>query len=131
MNKKAFTLVELIGVIIVLGIIGLIAYPVVANTIRTTRTNAAKQGIDFFGKALEEAVTRYDLENGIALSGDFTTTDGYILNKVGSDDTTLKVNYNGKAVICDVIEVHIDKTVYLSNCSVDGNEISGYSYGTN
>lgn len=131
MNKKAFTLVELIGVIIVLGIIGLIAYPAITDLIKTVRTNAAKQGIDFFGKALEETVTRYDLENGIAVSGIFTTDDGYTLNKVGSDDITLKVNYNGKTVICDTINVHSDKTVYLSDCSVDGKKTSGYSYGTN
>lgn len=131
MNKKAFTLVELIAVIVVFGMIALIIVPIMANVIKSARRSSAEKAITLFGKAVEEAATRYDLENGMAVYGDFITNDGYILKKSDDNDVELSVNYNGSAVICSVIRVKEDKTVYLNNCSIGNQEISGYSYGTN
>ena len=41
-NKKGFTLVELLAVIVILAIIALIATPIILNVIDDAKTNAAK-----------------------------------------------------------------------------------------
>ena len=43
-EKKGFTLVELLAVIVILGILALITTPLVLNTIESTRLGAAKTG---------------------------------------------------------------------------------------
>lgn len=43
MNKKAFTLIELLGVLVLIGIIMLIAIPNISNIIRSSRDNTIKQ----------------------------------------------------------------------------------------
>ena len=129
MNKRGFTMVELIAVIIVLGIILMVTFPVINSVIKRTRRSSAEKSIVLFGRTIEEVAVRYELENGIEVTGIFTTYDGHILN--GPDNITLLVDYGGDAVICDNIQINSDKEVYLNNCSVKGRFISGYSYGTN
>lgn len=46
MNKKGFTLIELMGVIILLGIIGLIATMVINNTLKEQRENACQMQVE-------------------------------------------------------------------------------------
>ena len=43
MNKKGFTLVELLAVISLLGIVGLISIPIISNTLKNSSKNAFKQ----------------------------------------------------------------------------------------
>lgn len=43
MNKKGFTLVELIGVIALLGVIALISTPIISGTIKRTKEKAYKE----------------------------------------------------------------------------------------
>ena len=44
--KKGFTLVELLAVIILLGVVTLIAYPVINTQIETAKEQAYKRTID-------------------------------------------------------------------------------------
>lgn len=39
MNKKGFTLVELLAVLVVLGIVALVCYPIVTKTINNSKTD--------------------------------------------------------------------------------------------
>lgn len=41
-NKKGFTLVELLAVIVIMGVLLLVAVPAVSNTIQTAKRNSAK-----------------------------------------------------------------------------------------
>lgn len=52
--KKGFTLVELLGVIIVLGIIGLLAFPPIINLIRTERNNVSEATLKLIYSAAEK-----------------------------------------------------------------------------
>lgn len=49
--KKGFTLVELLGVIVILGIIGMIATPIVSNVINKSMDNANNAQIDTIKRA--------------------------------------------------------------------------------
>lgn len=61
MRNKGFTLVELLAVIIILGIIALITFPVIDNSIKKSKEEALKRTID----AIEDASYRYSVENDI------------------------------------------------------------------
>ncbi len=58
---NAFTLVELIGVIIVLGVIALITYPIIDKSIKNSKEQALERIID----NIEEAAYSYSVEHDI------------------------------------------------------------------
>ncbi len=55
MNKKGFTLVELLAVIVILAIIALIATPIIMNVVDNARLEAAKRSVEGYAKALESS----------------------------------------------------------------------------
>ena len=57
--KKGFTLVEILGVIVVLGIIGLIAFPIVNSTIKETKQKSYDAQI----KMIVEAGQKWGVKN--------------------------------------------------------------------
>ena len=59
--KKGFTLVELIGVIIVLGVIALITYPIIDKSIKNSKEQALERIID----NIEEAAYSYSVKHDI------------------------------------------------------------------
>ncbi len=59
LNNRAFTLVELLGVIIVLSVIAVIIYPVYNESITNSKNNLYNQQI----KSLENASRRWGVEN--------------------------------------------------------------------
>ncbi len=56
-----FTLVELIGVLIILAVISLITFPVIQNAIKNSQEKSLANSI----KSIEEAAYRYSIENDI------------------------------------------------------------------
>ena len=59
--KKGFTLVELLAIIIILGIIALITFPIVNNSIKNSKQVALERTID----SIEEAAHNYSIENDL------------------------------------------------------------------
>ena len=55
-KKNAFTLIELLAVIVVLAIIALIATPIVMKTIKNAKKGAAERSADSYIKQVEVAV---------------------------------------------------------------------------
>ena len=113
-KNKAFTLIELVSVLVILAILALIVTPLVLNIIRKARTAADKRSIDAYGRSIELAVADYLLEKGT-----FPTS---------IDDLTIE--YSGDRVVCETAGLQPDDTsVYLANCKVNGREVTGYTYG--
>ena len=196
-NKKAFTLIELVSVLVILAILALIVTPLVISIIKKVKNAADRRSVDAYGKALQLAVAGYTMDNGYSptdldsLEVEYTgkevvcavkqlkengvlymsqctvngkdvkdskTDDGWYHygtknitdeeylnmyaealsaaslayyeqnNSKVSDYTTLEINYTGKEVSCDVT-INYDGTIYLENCTVDGNEVANYTYG--
>ena len=119
-KKKGFTLVELVAVLVILAVIALIATPLVLALIKNSKASTNKRSIDAYGKAVEIAVSNYLVDKG----------------KYPADLSTLEVEYTGREVVCKMMQLNKDGSIYLSRCSVGGVEVkdakdaSGwYSYG--
>jgi len=110
--NKAFTLIELLAVIAILGIILLIAIPAVTNTI----SNAAKNVFISSAKEVVEQAKMYIMDNDISLpSGNY-----YVSIPISSLDFDNKSSYNttGGVIVINngtVDDPDYEYFVYLSN----------------
>ena len=118
--KKAFTLMEVIAVLVIIAIIALIAFPIVNNIIDKTEKSSYKRSVDRYGHAIENAIMTYKMENG----------------RYATELSELNIEYSGYKVKCNDIKLNKNGTVYLSKCYVnnkkvkDGNtESDWYEYG--
>ena len=64
--KKGFTLIELLGVLIILAVIALITFPVIDNSIKSSREQALERTID----SIEEAAYQYSIQNDLGYPTD-------------------------------------------------------------
>ena len=112
-KNKAFTLIELVSVLVILAILTLIVTPLVLNIIRKARTAADKRSIDAYGRSIELAIADYLLDKG-----EFPTRI-----------EQLTIEYSGDRVVCDTTQLNPDSTVYLSECTVGGRMVTEYTYG--
>ena len=113
-NKKAFTLIELIAVLVILAILALIVTPLVLNIIKKARTSADKRSIDAYGRSIELAIADYLLDKG-----EFPT-----------NIEQLTIEYTGDEVVCSTTRLKDDSSVYLAECTVGGRSVAGYTYGS-
>ena len=120
-KSKAFTLIELVSVLVILAILALIVTPLVLNIIKKASTAADRRSIDAYGRAVELAITSYTMDKGYPP----TNIDN------------LEVEYTGKTVECRVKQLKENGGLYMSQCSVNGKEIKDsktddgyYHYGT-
>lgn len=107
-NKKGFTLIELIAVLVIMAIIALIVTPLVMNIIRKARAAADRRSVDAYGRSIEIALAGYLLDNG-----EFT-----------NDISALDIEYSGSEVTCTTTEIKDDYSVYLTGCKVDGRDVT-------
>ena len=112
-KKNAFTLIELIAVLVIMAIIALIATPLVMNIIRKARISADKRSVDAYGRSIELAIAGYLLDNG----------------KFPTEVSQLTIEYSGNQVVCETTKINSDSSVYLSGCTVAGRSTGDYTYG--
>ena len=115
MRKNAFTLIELLAVIVILAIIALIAVPIVLSIIEDSKKSSQEESIKMYGKAIEDAVANY-----------------LLINPNDKDITLAKIekyiNYSGERVECTDTKIYPNGKIYLGKCSVGGTEVT-YTYG--
>ena len=87
MNKKAFTLVELLGTIVILGIIGMITTPVIQSTIDKNNTKLCYDQRESFIKAAKNYIASNPFKN---LKEEATITIGELIDKGYIEDSELK-----------------------------------------
>ena len=63
MRKTGFTLIELLAVITILAIILLIAVPIVLRLTKDSKKSTAKESLEMYGRAIENAVANYFMKN--------------------------------------------------------------------
>ena len=112
-RKKGFTIMELIGVLVILAILALIVTPLVMNIIRKARISADKRSIDAYGRSVELAIAGYLLDTG----------------KFPTELSQLTIEYSGDEVVCQTTQLNSDSSVYLAGCTVAGRNEENYTYG--
>ena len=112
-NSKAFTLIELIGVLVIMAIIALIVTPLVLNIIRKARVSSDRRSVDAYGRSIELAIAGYLLDTG----------------KFPTEVSQLTIEYSGNEVVCTTTQINSDSSVYLSGCTVAGRSVENYTYG--
>ena len=113
-KRNAFTLIELVAVLVIMAIIALIVTPLVMTIIRKARISADKRSIDAYGRSIELAIAGYLLDTG----------------KFPTEVSQLTIEYSGNEVVCTTTQLNSDSSVYLDGCTVAGRSVD-YHYGEN
>lgn len=108
-KNKAFTLIELLAVLVIIAMLVLIAVPLVMSVIRRAKDNARKRSVDNYGKAVEASMMTYMLDNG------YFPTNEQLSN--------LQIDYTGSHVVCNVMQIKENGGLYMSECTVDGKDV--------
>ncbi len=118
-RKNAFTLIELLAVIVVLAIIALIATPIVMNTIKKSQKGAAERSAENYIDAVETAVAEERLSKNEVLEGEYQiTSDGNLCRDKSascSDEEKIKIEMSGNKPTSG--------TVTISNDGVSQDEV--------
>jgi prepilin-type N-terminal cleavage/methylation domain-containing protein len=97
MKNKAFTLIELLAVIVILAVIALIAVPIIMGIIKDARETSNLRSAELYLDAAKLAVTRINIEEEL---GDTTCTVLEYGNiKCTGKDEEVSVQVNNKEVI--------------------------------
>ena len=107
MNKKGFTLVELIGVIILLSAIALISVPIINNSIKNTKEKTYNSQIDTIIKAAKRYVTEVGPGND---AGFDITMDNLINAKLIEDDVIIDPRDDSNMINTLTIHVTYDSS---------------------
>ena len=113
-NKKGFTLIELVAVLVIMAIIALIVTPLVMSIIRKAKIAVDKRSVDAYGRSIELAIAGYLMDTGT-----FPTSI-----------SQLTIEYSGDEVVCATTQLKSDSSVYLAGCTVAGRSTGDYTYGT-
>ena len=116
MNKKAFTLIELLAVIVILAIIALIATPIILGIINSTREEARKRSAEAVSHAVETAYIQTAMKaetNGSAsLNNENVIGNTKIDNERSRTTTSITTN---DGVVCTLSSDYVLTCTYGSD----------------
>ena len=118
--NKAFTLIELLSVIVILAVIALIATPIILGIIKDTKKEADKRSVEMYYKALENAIAQQQLDGSKLITGTFSTENGKDILLNGQ--TILTVDYDGPEITVKRIDIYEDGSVYLEEIKEKAND---------
>ena len=122
MRKNAFTLIELLAVIVILAIIALIATPIILNIINDSKRESTKISAENYLKTVELALSKELMDNPtITLDGDFTIED----NKIKSIDTgkEISIKIKGDALSSGTLTIEKGKVVKMRKAMINNWEV--------
>ena len=127
-NKKGFTLVELLAVIVILAIIALIATPIILNVIDNAKEGSAKNSAYGYIDAVEKANAQQILKesNISVLNGTYTIGENgatVIESKAEGEKTSFAVSFKGTAPTNGTL-TYADGKLKSGNITVDGKKFN-------
>ena len=104
-NKNGFTLVELLGVIVILAILALITIPIISNVVNDVRIKSLQNsayglieaGNLYYAQYGVNSNTRFDIENNLVSS---TDTDNLLKYKGSIKSGVVILNKKGNVIVC-------------------------------
>lgn len=134
MNMKknsGFTLIELLAVIVILAIIALIATPIVINIINSSKENANRNSVTFYGKAIDNAVKTYMASNnGKVPSGSYYSKGKMLYLKSDNISKDIGIDYKGNDISCDTVIISEAGEIYITGCKIGNSEEYIYKEGS-
>ncbi len=94
-KKNAFTLIELLAVIVVLAIITLIATPIVTKTIKNAKKGSAEVSIQNYIRAVELTISNSELNKKYIPDGTYDIDSDGNLTGTGLPDGKLEIDASG------------------------------------
>ena len=119
--KKAFTLVELIAVVVILGVIAIITFPAIDTTLKDSRKKAYEENI----VRIENAAARYSLKHELEYTEEYKTIQLDDLKNSGllaAEDIINPVNnkaMNGCVLYRWVIATKQYEFKYSETCTIE------------
>lgn len=103
MNKKGFTLVELMGILVILGVLLIFTVPSITNTLKSSKVKEKEEyekTVCLAAKSYIE-VKRYAYPKTIEFSK--LRSEGFLYNKLKNPETN-KVDSGDRKVIADIAD---------------------------
>ncbi|MDD3341461.1 MAG: hypothetical protein PHN72_04680 [Bacilli bacterium] len=118
LGRRGFTLIEVLGIIVVLGIISVITVPMVYKVIESSQKKAFKETTE----GIVRAADVYFARNSTKLYKTFETNGGLIsfvfdeaLGKKGISAEGYEITYSGEAPIAGKVLLYNDGTIEVEN----------------
>src|SRR5574344_24964 len=121
MNKRRFTLIKLLTIIIILGVIALILTPIITNIIENANEKSAEQSINSYIEAANNAtaISLIDNQKGITI-----TSDKYKLVTGTNDEDISKIEVSGITPSYVYLEYNYStKSVTIGHFCIKGYDI--------
>ena len=153
MRKNAFTLIELLAVIVILGIIALIAVPIVINIINDVKTETLRKSIYLYIDAVDKNISSQQITDSdyepdeciIQENGNLICTQNGEILKVTETSNELEISVEGKkpssgalklldGTVVDIVNLFLDEKYYnydSNNNIVALSSIKAGLYGEN
>ena len=129
MKNKAFTLIELLAVIVILAIIALIATPIILNIINNARDESNKRSAELYLTAAELAVVKANFDNEL-FNTTCTVQQGGNMTCSGVDGTLQVKMDNSEEIKGGTIKFQDGKIICVSNLRI-GNKAYSLQDGGN
>lgn len=121
MNKKGFTLVELLAVIVILAIIALIATPIILGVIDDARKGAAKSSALGFVDAVEKSIALGMVsDTNTSIPASIETSDITKVKVKGDAPTSVSLSLDSAGSVTSGTITVSGYTVTFSNGKVSG-----------
>jgi prepilin-type N-terminal cleavage/methylation domain len=129
LNKKGFTLVELLAILVILSIITLIAYPIIGNVINNSKSKLQKEQYNRIKSAAKNWATSNSIDEttGACIKISDLKSGGY-LEDANIEDPKLGSSMNGSFKIEWVSAKNQYKYTYYvtTNCSGSNTPYTAY-----
>lgn len=131
--KKGFTLIELLAIIIVVGIVSVITFPMATNILNIVKEDThkksvismAQSGVQYYSSNVLDFEYSENLYGLVSIDGKMPTTASIYVNNKG--EATVAAIFENKCYIKDYDNNDVISSSNLDDCLISGPE-GGYDY---